>query len=136
MIDPTQSPEVFDLRSTFVVLEADGSAVPLVVDEGFWSRPEPGPDTDDGRLVSVIRSDGDWPNWEMHPHGDEVIRLLSGSMALILETPSGARTIAMSPGETVIVPAGTWHTANVAAAGDALYITLGRGTCQQLRDPT
>jgi mannose-6-phosphate isomerase-like protein (cupin superfamily) len=107
----------------------------LAVDESVWSRPEPAPEADGGRLVSVIRSDGDWPNWEMHPHGDEVIRLLSGSMVLILETPSGARTIAMSLGETIIVPAGTWHTADIVAAGDALYITLGRATCQRLRNP-
>jgi mannose-6-phosphate isomerase-like protein (cupin superfamily) len=125
------SPAPFDLRTTFVALDDRGAAIELTVDADFWSKPDSG--VDNGRLVSIIRSDGDWPNWEMHPQGDEVIYLLSGAMTLIVETGLGNQKISMTPDQAFIVPSGTWHTANVTVPGDALYITLGNGTLQRPR---
>jgi len=56
-------------------------------------------------------------------------------LVLVVETASGHQRISMVPGQTFIVPMGIWHTADVSAPGDALYITPGRGTLPRPRDP-
>ncbi len=44
-----------------------------------------------------IGSTEDWPNWEMHPGGEEVLVLLDGRMTLILDEPGGERRVEMAP---------------------------------------
>jgi len=79
-------------------------------------------------LVAAHHFDRDWPSWEMHPAGDEVVVLLSGSATFVLdEKPQRTVTLA-KPGEFVIVPRGTWHTARIAEAATMLFITPGEGT--------
>jgi len=126
-------PTPLDLRTAFIVLDDQGDAIPLTVDEDFWANPDPR--IDSGRLVSMIRSEADWTTWEMHPAGDELIHLVSGAMVLVIETGSGHQRISMAAGQTVIVPRGIWHTADVPVAGEALFITPGQDTQHRPRDP-
>ena len=126
-----QGVQPFGLATTFVLLTDGGGASLLPVDEDFWSQPMVAPET--SRLVSLVRSEMHWPNWEMHPKGDEVISLVSGAMTLFVETARGVESIRLNPGQTVVVPTGAWHTADVHEPGDALYITLGAGTQQRPR---
>ncbi|OYW47034.1 MAG: cupin [Sphingomonadales bacterium 32-68-7] len=82
----------------------------------------------EGRLVSCFRFAEDWTSWEMHPSGDEVVVCLEGAMTLIQDLAGEHVRTALGPGEYAINKAGTWHTADVAAAATALFITSGLGT--------
>lgn len=121
----------FDLSSTYLRLRADASVEPLPVDDSFWER------IATGRLGSfhneylVVRHafEADWPVWEMHPNGEEVVCLLSGGVTIVLEREGGHESIELKEtGSYVIVPRGTWHTARPHGPASMLFITAGEGT--------
>jgi mannose-6-phosphate isomerase-like protein (cupin superfamily) len=122
-----------DLR-TFPIhlgLGAGASAQPAFTGmewyEAYAQRTEA--DGAEGRLVSLFDFTSDWDSWEMHPAGDEVVVCISGEMTLIQERPDGSlHSEPLSAGQYLINPAGTWHTANIAEAATALFITAGEGT--------
>lgn len=95
--------------------------------EGYAARTAA--DGVEGRLVSLHDFAADWPMWEMHPVGDELVVCLSGTMTLVQEHPDGRveRTV-LAPGEYAINAAGVWHTADVAQPCSALFVTAGQGT--------
>jgi oxalate decarboxylase/phosphoglucose isomerase-like protein (cupin superfamily) len=66
----------------------------------------------------------------MHPHGDEIVCLISGRIDFILEAPDGQHRIheLSQPGSFAFVPRGTWHTARTAVPTTLLFITAGEGT--------
>ncbi len=83
----------------------------------------------EGRLVSQFRFTDDWPSWEMHPAGDEVVVCLSGEMRLSQKFPDGrVETVTLGPGEYAINPPGVWHTADISGEATGLFITAGVGT--------
>ena len=116
-----------DLATTFVVLQPDQSAVPVEVTPAVYDELERRFGGFKGRvLVSSFRFDSDWPTWERHPAGDELVCLLSGGATLILE---GLGTTELSePGSFVLVPKGTWHTARTSVPTRMLFVTPGEGT--------
>jgi len=119
------------LDTTWIHLGPDGTSVPLPVTEKIWEELGAGEQGQfaNGRLVSQIAFDADWPAWEMHPAGEEVVCLLSGAVDLVLDGEGGRRTVSLRrPGSFVIVPRGTWHTADVHGASTMLFITPGDGT--------
>jgi mannose-6-phosphate isomerase-like protein (cupin superfamily) len=121
--------QAFDLASTYVVLGAnDGVATRIDVDASFWSTVDDRDDLREGRLVGLYRSSTDWDHWEMHPHGEEVLVLVSGAMEMVLERDGGESTVELRPGQACIVPRGTWHRARVREPSALLTITAGRGT--------
>lgn len=121
----------FDLQSTYLRLRNDASIEPLTVDDTFWERLTGGAlgDFHHEYLVASFVFDADWPTWEIHPNGDEVVCLLSGSVRLLLERDGKVDEIHLTePGTFVLVPAGTWHTAKVETKSRMLFITAGEGT--------
>ena len=77
----------------------------------------------------MISFDSTWNNWEMHPNGDEVVCLISGKVSMVLEI--GGRAVVaklLSPGDYVLVPKGTWHTARTSEKCTMLFVTPGEGT--------
>ena len=82
----------------------------------------------EGWLVSEYVFDADWPSWEMHPHGDEFIYLLSGEAQLHIAHPDGVSVIALTAVGAVIVPRGMWHTAKIITPCRMLHLTRGAGT--------
>jgi len=83
----------------------------------------------DHLLVSTHAFDSPWPNWEMHPAGDEIVLLLLGDAELVLEMPDGEQTVHLwQPGDYAIVPRGTWHTARPNLPSRMLFVTPGEGT--------
>jgi quercetin dioxygenase-like cupin family protein len=123
----------FDLSSTFVHLGLNATATPL---PDFQWTPEYlasyeerfAADGGEGRIVVMNRQDETWPQWERHPAGEEVVVLLSGRVDLIQEIDGEERTVELAPGQAVVNPPNTWHTANVHEPGEALFITPGKGT--------
>ena len=83
----------------------------------------------DGRLVSLFQFTGNWDNWEMHPHGAEVVLCTAGRITLHQEFADGAvASVTIGPGEYAINPPGCWHTADIDGEATAGFITAGLGT--------
>ncbi|MBW8785387.1 MAG: cupin [Novosphingobium sp.] len=83
----------------------------------------------EGRLVAMHRFDADWPSWEMHPAGAELVVCVAGFMTVIQELPDGReRRIDLREGDYAINPPGVWHTAQVREEATALFVTSGLGT--------
>ena len=92
-------------------------------------------DGKEARLVSVHTFTSDWPTWEMHPVGAELVYVFAGRMTLIQEDPDGTRReVVLAAGQAAINPPGVWHTAKVAETTTALFITAGEGTLNEVRD--
>ncbi len=79
-------------------------------------------------LISSYRLTESWANWEVHPEGDEIVHCRSGAAELVFEAAGGPDTVTMTPGATVVIPQGTWHTVKVPEEAELLHITNGRGT--------
>jgi mannose-6-phosphate isomerase-like protein (cupin superfamily) len=129
----SMSGESFDLSQTFIHLGLGARATPIP--EFEWSpefldkyEQDNAADGDEGRLVCISPQIQTWDFWERHPHGEEVVVLLSGRSDLVQDLDDGERTIALVPGQAVINPAGVWHRSVVHEPGTALFITPGRGT--------
>jgi len=115
-----------DLERTYLSLDGAGVVRSHPV-EGFWETVDSNADLL-GTLVAAYVSTEDWPNWEMHPQGEEVLVLLEGRMTMILDEPGGERRVEMAPGATCIVPRGVYHRALVPQTSRFLGITYGAGT--------
>lgn len=82
----------------------------------------------EGRLVSMHRFTEDWSSWEMHPSGSEMVLCTSGAITLIQDMAGERVAVELRPGQFAINPPGVWHTADVAAEAEAVFITAGEGT--------
>jgi mannose-6-phosphate isomerase-like protein (cupin superfamily) len=120
------------LRSTYLRLRPDCSVEPLPVDDQFWPRLMAGElgSFHHEYLVTSFSFDTDWPHWEMHPNGDEIVALMAGACTPVLEAPDGKqREVRLAePGSFVLVPRGTWHIARVGGPTTMFFITPGEGT--------
>ena len=85
-------------------------------------------------LTSQFSFDEAWPTWEIHPVGDEMVFLISGDTDLVLATKDGKESVlrVSNPGEYVIVPKNTWHTARPHQPTTLLFFTPGEGTINAL----
>jgi mannose-6-phosphate isomerase-like protein (cupin superfamily) len=90
-------------------------------------------DGTEGRLVSSYRFTEDWPSWEMHPAGAEVVICIGGSMTLIQELDGKEMRTTLSSGEYAINPPGVWHTADIHGEAAGIFITAGVGTEHRAR---
>jgi mannose-6-phosphate isomerase-like protein (cupin superfamily) len=117
-----------DPQHTYVNLAADGAATELDGAQ-FWSLPEAELARHGaGWTIAEFTFDGDWPNWEMHPEGDEFVYLLEGAVDMLLELDGAVGTVALQGRGAVVVPRGVWHTAKVRAPSRMLHVTRGAGT--------
>ena len=116
----------FDLERTYLAVDR-GEVIELPVGPDFWEKVGASPAATRS-LVGVYPNAADWPHWEMHPEGAEVLVLLEGRIDLLLDDGKGERVAHMEEGTTVVVPSGVWHRAQVREPGRLLVITWGRGT--------
>lgn len=126
----------FNAVETYLHLGPDGTSVPLEVNESFWQDLTSGAfaHLGPGRLVLTYDFNEDWASWEQHPAGEEVVVLISGALEFVLEVDGGERKVTLSqPGQFLLVPRATWHTANVASGAKVLFITPGEGTSHRAR---
>ena len=121
---------VFNLSTTYVHLRDGGQSDPVELTDTFWPEVMAGkcPELFSGRLVLMMKFSEDWPTWEMHPAGDELVYVLSGAMDLMLDDGEEPSTVSLESGSGCLVPCGVWHTARVSEPCEALFITAGAGT--------
>ena len=119
-------PETIDLEVVFLALNAGGVATQLPGDD-FMARLGQSP-ADMAYLVGVYPMTADWPHWEMHPKGHEVLVMLDGVLEMTLDRDGVLSTVAMSPGATLVIPPGSWHVAKILQPGKLIGITYGEGT--------
>jgi mannose-6-phosphate isomerase-like protein (cupin superfamily) len=114
---------------TYAYLGTDGQSTAVPGGDQFWSLP---PDAIQrygrGWLISEYEFIEDWKTWEMHPHADEFVYLLSGELDMHLDGPNGVQILAMKDSGAVLVPKGIWHTAKVKRPCRMLHVTMGEGT--------
>jgi mannose-6-phosphate isomerase-like protein (cupin superfamily) len=122
-----------DARTTYVHLGEGPEVTLLPVTDDFWSTIADRTDLEGGRLVTSFDQTEDWKVWEMHPGGDELVYVLAGSVRFHLERGDGVDSADLGPMQYVVVPAGTWHTADVNEPGQILVITWGEGTTHRPR---
>jgi mannose-6-phosphate isomerase-like protein (cupin superfamily) len=61
---------------------------------------------DGGIFASKFAGRGDW---ERHPEGEEIVRILDGGAVLHLVTEEGLQSVTLAAGMLAIVPQGAWH---------------------------
>jgi mannose-6-phosphate isomerase-like protein (cupin superfamily) len=127
-----------NLTSTFLRLRPD-SSIEQLPSEGFW------PSLMSGKLgtfhheylVTTSTFHEDWPSWEVHPNGDEIVCLLSGAVTFVFERAGGNEQISLDrSGDFAFVPQGIWHTAKTRVPTVMLFITAGEGTLGRPALPT
>jgi len=122
------STTAFDLETTYLALDGAGAVTQMEGGEAFWRNVATKAPAG-GTLVTVNGGEGDWPHWEMHPAGEEVLVVLEGSARILFEHPDGrTETRDMKRGVTLVVPRGVWHRALDQHGLKTLFITYGTGT--------
>lgn len=119
-----------NLKKTFVVLDQGLAATPVAVTDSFWADlSEKFGDFEGNTLLASFDFTEDWPTWEVHPNGDEIVCLVSGNAEMIMDFAQGEQSVRLQhPGSYVIVPKGTWHTARIHAPTSMIFITPGEAT--------
>lgn len=118
------------LQDTFAVVKPDLSVGTVDVSPALYAELDSRFNLFKGcMLVSSHEFQEDWATWEIHPAGDEIVVLLSGTATLVLrKNGADVRVQLAGSGAYVVVPRNTWHTARVSGTTRMLFITPGEGT--------
>ena len=121
-----------NLSSTFVVMAPDQSATKVPVTPTVYEDLDRTfGDFKGHSLVAMHTFESDWPSWEIHPKGDEIVALVSGKAEMVFEKREGKsekRFVLEKPGDFIVVPRGTWHTAKISSRTVLMFVTPGEGT--------
>ena len=118
-----------DLTEIYLSLGQTGEIETIRGGDEFWSLPAAEIERyGENWFVSEYVFESDWPTWERHPNGEEIVYLLSGALDLILEKDDARQTIELRSRGLAIVPRGTWHTAKIYETSRVLVVTLGKET--------
>lgn len=132
----------FDLARTPIHLGSigRGASAPLPLSEFGFDGPSFGAyveahtsDQQPGRLVMVEETPTDWPAWECHTLGEELVIVLAGKATFLQEIDGEVERIPVEAGSAIINPTGVWHSAEVEESLRAIYITPCRGTDHRTR---
>ena len=118
----------FALGRNYIHLADGGTSAQVPVGPDFWQRIGERRELHEGRLLTFFHLGPGNVHWERHPAGDEILILLSGATALLVEEDGKQRRVRLKAGEAFIVPRGLWHAFDVSEPGDLLAITPGEGT--------
>lgn len=122
--------ECMNIANDFIVLSPEKNATIEKCDSTLYERLDHKYDGFKSHdLIASYEFIQDWPTWEMHPEGDEIVLLLSGEATVVLKLKTGDKSIVLNKeGSYVIVPRGVWHTAKVQIKAKMLFITPGENT--------
>lgn len=125
--------EVHDPFRTFVHLGTGPGVGVVPVTDDFWETLEGRSELHTGRLVTAAAHDTDWTFWEMHPSGDELVMVVSGSAHFLFDDGASVEEADVHAPGFVVVPAGVWHTADARGPAHLLFVTWGEGTVHRPR---
>lgn len=94
----------------------------------FWPTIDDRTELHTGRLITSFEMSSDWDVWEMHPVGDEVIMVTEGEVRFHLDADGAVSELDVGAPHYIVVPAGTWHTADALGTARLVVITWGEGT--------
>jgi quercetin dioxygenase-like cupin family protein len=110
-------------RSAIVHLGQNLALRVIDVDDTYWEHRDASPELSDGRVLSVFHYTGTWTWWERHPDGDELAYLLEGAVEVLLDDGVGRDRLQLLPGESAIVPSGSWHSVSMTEPATILFVT-------------
>lgn len=121
------------IEQDFIVLSPDKKATIEPADGTLYERLDKKYTNFIGHeLISGYEFEADWPSWEVHPHGDEIVLLLCGEVTFVFKDNSNETCITLSQqGQYLVVPKGVWHTARTQFKSKLLFITPGQGTLHE-----
>ncbi len=107
-----------------------GGAAEAVSADGFWNDfAAIGRKAETSAfLVTAFDLDADFPHWEMHPEGDELLIAQSGAYRAILEQDGARSEHGLAAGQTLLIPRGAWHFLKTLEPGRIVFVTAGKGT--------
>lgn len=125
--------KIFNIGKEFVVLSPEKVACTVVNSPQVYEELErdfPGFKGHD--LIAMHEFQEDWPSWEVHPNGDEIVVLLSGSATFMLKIDNVNHQLTLNGfGDSVVVPKNVWHTAKIDDSAKMLFVTPGEGTLNE-----
>ena len=132
-----KSPGPFDINTMDAILAPDGAAHVKEITPNFYQELDAVFGGFAGHAL-VVRHEfsDDWPTWEMHPNGDELVMLLSGDIDFVLWIDGTEETIRVNQANHyIVVPKGVGHTARPHKKTSMLFVTPGEGTLNEERPP-
>ena len=113
---------------TYVHLGTGPEVNTIDVTPEFWAAIDERTDLHTGRLITSFAMDADWPTWEMHPAGQEIIYVTEGEVRFHLDDGGATTDAIVTAPNYFVVPTGVWHTADALGPARLLVITWGEGT--------
>ena len=108
-----REPVALGLQDNCIYLAPDKAMRPFAKTAEFFRCASQDPEFMDGCVLALHYVNGPndvhYPVWEMHPQGDEILILTSGSLSVELREAEKERTVPLPAQGALIVPAGTWH---------------------------
>jgi hypothetical protein len=108
-----QGPSALDLQDNRVYRARDGAMRCYAKTPEFFRSADQNPELMDGRRLALCHVNGPhdvhYPVREMHPEGDELLILASGSLSVAFRSGGIERMERLPPHAAFIVPAGMWH---------------------------
>lgn len=130
----TLVPTALPLSDHCIYLAPSGAMRPYAKTPEFFRDAVYDPELATGRVLALHRvstpQDVHFPIWEMHPEGDELIMLASGSVTVEFRDADGSTT-ALGPSSAIVVPAGAWHRIVVHEPSTLIAITPRRNTAHE-----
>ena len=119
-----------DIAKEFVVMSPAKTATTALFTPTVYEQLDADYDQfKDHELISAYSFSSDWPCWEIHPAGDEVVILTQGEVTFVVDIDGEHHSVHLDqPGTYVIVPRNTWHTARTRVPTQMIFITPGEGT--------
>ncbi len=134
-----QSPGALGLEDNCIYLARDGVMRSHAKTAEFFGNVGKSPELKDGLTLALFHVNGPqdvhYPVWEMHPEGDELLIVASGSLSVEFRQEGREegtqRTAPLPPQAAFIVPAGIWHRLILHEPSVLIAITPRRNTLHE-----
>ena len=109
--------KTFDASANIALIRNDDKSIEVVPNA---NGPPP---RVDGYTIGVAEMAAAPPHGgEMHPDGDELLILISGSLRLLVDDRS---PVTVDPGDAFVVPKGEWHRVEILSPVRLVFVTPG-----------
>ena len=118
-----------DLSRSYVSIGEDGLAEAVAVTPQFWEELTTGRRSVGQWLLGAAQSQQSAPHWDLHPDGECIIILLSGSIDVTMQVGDDEHVVELrETGDACLVPRGVWHRQVLHEPSRRIFLTEGAGT--------